>query len=313
MAACLTMKRVATAVVLIPLVLIAVLRAPTWLFALLVTVVALLATDEYLGLATGYGVFPFRRATFSFVAIGLALLSATAFVTESNYHQSTSLESHLVFLATIVLLAAPIVFLLQAMGRSDLRTGLPAAAFSVFALAYILVPMASLVVLRFFERGWFFILFIFFAVWGGDIAAYYIGKNFGRTKLAPHISPGKTWQGAAASFIASTAIALLLNSRATFVWSVLGSWHLLTGSAESAVLVPAPARIALLLAAIINVAAQLGDLVESMLKRGAGAKDSGTLLPGHGGVLDRIDALLFALPVGVVVFVITARYFTPVF
>jgi len=313
MAAHTTMKRVATAAVLIPIVLLAVLRAPAWLFALLVTVVALLAADEYMSLATGYGVFPFRRSTFAFTAVGLTLLSATSAVTEGSYRGATALEGHLVFIAVIVLIAAPLVFLLQSMGREDLRTGLPAAAFSVFALAYVLVPMASLVTLRFFERGWFFILFIFFVVWSGDIAAYYIGKSFGRTKLAPRISPGKSWQGAAASFVFSIAVALLLNSHATFIWSVLGSAHLLTTHAGSAVLVPAPPRIVLLLGAVINVAAQLGDLAESMLKRGAGVKDSGTLLPGHGGVLDRIDALLFALPVGMVLFVITSRYFTPVF
>src|SRR5205823_6553233 len=130
----------------------------------------------------------------------------------------------LVFL--MVLLAAPLIFLLQAMGRADLKTTLPAAAFSVFGLAYILLPLASLAVLRWFERGWFFVLFIFFTVWAGDIGAYYVGKNFGRRKLAPHISPNKSWEGAIASLVWSVVIAVLLNSRATFIWSVLNDAHL---------------------------------------------------------------------------------------
>ena len=307
------MKRVATAALLIPLVLLATLRAPNWLFAILVGLVALLATDEYLGLARGFGVFPFRRSTFLFVVLCFAQLSAAAYLMERRISGVPVLASHLLVAFLVVLLAATLIFLLQAMGRADLKTALPAAAFSVFALGYILLPLASLVALRLLARGWFFVLFIFLTVWAGDIGAYYVGKNFGRTKLAPHISPAKSWEGAVASLLCSVLIGLLLNSRATFIWSVLDDVHLLAPLAGAAVLVPAAAKIAALLAATINIAAQLGDLAESMFKRGAGVKDSGTLLPGHGGVLDRIDALLFAAPVGMVLFVITARYFTPVF
>ncbi|HMC32035.1 MAG TPA: phosphatidate cytidylyltransferase, partial [Candidatus Angelobacter sp.] len=269
--------------------------------------------DEYLGLAQGFGAFPFRRSTFALVVLCFALLSGAAYLMDRKNYSVSALASHLLLAFLIVLLAAALIFLLQAMGRADLKSTLPAAAFSVFALAYILLPLASLVALRMLLRGWFFVLFIFFVVWAGDIGAYYIGKNFGTRKLAPHISPNKSWEGAITSFLVSVLIGLLLNSRATFMWSVLSDAHLLTPVTSAVVLVPAPAKIAALLAAIINLAAQLGDLAESMLKRGAGVKDSGKLVPGHGGVLDRIDALLFAAPVGMVLFVITARYFTPVF
>ena len=112
-------------------------------------------------------------------------------------------------------------------------------------------------------------------VWLGDSGAYYIGKTWGRHKLAPRVSPNKTWEGS----IASTAAGLL----AAAVWSY---WRL--GEVDGWIL---------LLAGLVSIAAQIGDLVESLLKRGAGVKDSGQILPGHGGMLDRMDALLFAAPV----------------
>jgi phosphatidate cytidylyltransferase len=112
--------------------------------------------------------------------------------------------------------------------------------------------------------------------WVGDIGAYYAGRAFGRHKLAPVVSPKKTWEGAVASVVTSVAVAGAYLTH--FVPGV--SW---------------PVAIALTAAA--NAAGQLGDLAESAMKRGAGVKDSGTILPGHGGFLDRVDSTLFALPV----------------
>jgi phosphatidate cytidylyltransferase len=121
-------------------------------------------------------------------------------------------------------------------------------------------------------------------VWTGDIAALYVGRNFGRHKLAPQISPNKSWEGSAASVVGSLLIAALLVSLARW----LGSGTPLH--------FPGPLVRWLGLAVLLNVFAQVGDLVESAIKRGAGVKDSGAMLPGHGGILDRIDALLLAAP-----------------
>jgi len=134
-------------------------------------------------------------------------------------------------------------------------------------------------------------------VWSGDIFAYFVGKAMGRHLMAPRISPKKTWEGAAASLIASLVIGGSLFYYASQVSTAFLQWGLIQRrdgmfGLERPSLLPI-----LLLTAALNVAAQLGDLVESLIKRGACVKDSGSILPGHGGMLDRIDALLFAAPV----------------
>jgi phosphatidate cytidylyltransferase len=111
-------------------------------------------------------------------------------------------------------------------------------------------------------------------IWVGDSAAYFVGRSFGKYKLAPHLSPNKTWEGTVASFLGSLIVAVVFARFMT---------------------VPLPHLLGM--AAVGNVAGQVGDLLESAYKRSAGIKDSGSLLPGHGGVLDRIDALILAIPV----------------
>jgi phosphatidate cytidylyltransferase len=140
------------------------------------------------------------------------------------------------------------------------------------------------------ENGPSLLLFLFLVVWAGDIAALYVGRAWGRRKLAPSISPGKTWEGSVASVVGSVAIGLAL---------VLLAAALSRRNGGLSILLSFPGSIMgwVALAVLLNVAAQVGDLVESALKRGAGVKDSGALLPGHGGMLDRIDALLVAAPV----------------
>src|SRR5262249_37993583 len=149
--------------------------------------------------------------------------------------------------------------------------------------------------------GPLYLLFLMLLVWVGDVAAYYVGRAFGRHKLAPRVSPGKTWEGSAASVLCAVIVGLLLFHRINPIAAFLSSVHLLSSqklTSCSSPFLAAPIWFVVAFAAAVNVAAQVGDLVESALKRGAGVKDSGSLLPGHGGVLDRIDALLFALPVG---------------
>ena len=124
---------------------------------------------------------------------------------------------------------------------------------------------------RMWGAGW--LVFLLAVVWLGDTAAYYVGRAVGRHAMAPHVSPHKTWEGAAASML----VAILVGAG-------FGHWSL-----------GAPLTFAAL-AAFLNVAAQLGDLAESVVKRAAHVKDSGSLLPGHGGILDRLDAMLFAAP-----------------
>jgi len=191
---------------------------------------------------------------------------------------------------------APFVFLTIAMRRAQMSGAYPAAAASAFAFVYVALPMAMLVQLRQQWAGAFWLLYLLLVVWAGDIFAYFVGRSVGRHLMAPRISPKKTWEGAAASLAASLLVGSLLFSHARQISSFLLSLRLIERRdgllGENLELWPI-----ILLTVALNIAAQLGDLVESLIKRGAGVKDSGSILPGHGGMLDRIDALLFAAPI----------------
>jgi phosphatidate cytidylyltransferase len=285
-------KRIATAVVLIPIVLLLVLRAPVPLVALVTAVIALLTVHEFLKLTENFGVQPLRLPTYAAVAIFFLL--PVFHVGQEKPLLSTDIFG---IAATFAAAILTFIFLTIAMRRDNLATGYPAAAASIFAFTYIALPLAMLVQLRQQWAGAFLILYLLLVVWAGDIIAYFVGKSIGRHWMAPRISPKKTWEGAVASMVASLAVggtvfyyALPLSTR-FLQWGLIQRRDGMFGL-ERPALLPI-----LLLTAALNIAAQLGDLVESLIKRGAAVKDSGTILPGHGGMLDRIDALLFAAPV----------------
>ena len=174
------------------------------------------------------------------------------------------------------------------------------AASSIFCLLYTGLTLIALPTLREQANGPSLVALLLCVVWAGDTSAYYAGRAWGRHKMAPSLSPSKSWEGAVASVTGSLLAAVVLVGMATLLqepWdSAVVSW--LERACPSAVLsYPDEIWYWLGLAAVINVAGQVGDLAESALKRSAGVKDSGNLLPGHGGVLDRIDALLLAAPV----------------
>jgi phosphatidate cytidylyltransferase len=293
------MKRVLTAAVLIPLVLLAVFLAPNWLFTGLVGVVALLATIEYMTLAAGYGYEPFRFLTYLLVVTFYSILIwATG---------NPSPGGVVVLLTSIFFFTmAPFVYLCAGMGRKDMRSVLPGAAISYVALPYIAFSLGCLIFLRIMVAGWFMVLFTFLVIWIGDTAAYYVGRSFGRLKFAPAISPKKTWEGAIASGVGGIAVGIILMSFAPQLSRGLTNIHLLKAPEFFA---DTPIWITALVALGINIAGQVGDLLESLIKRGAGVKDSGSLLPGHGGILDRIDALLFAAPVALLIFGAVREHF----
>jgi phosphatidate cytidylyltransferase len=285
-------KRIATAVVLIPIVLLLVLRAPVAVVAIITAAVALLTVGEFLKLTESYGVKPLRKPTYGFVILFFLLLTLHA--SQEKPLLSTDIFGiAAAFAATI----AAFVFLTIAMRRADLATGYPAAAASAFSFIYVALPLAMLVQLRQQWAGSFLILYLLLVVWAGDILAYFVGKSVGRHLMAPRISPKKTWEGAAASLVASMAVGGAMFYYSSSLSTRLLSWGLIERRDGMFGLERPGMATALVLTAVLNVAAQLGDLVESLIKRGAGVKDSGTILPGHGGMLDRIDALLFAAPV----------------
>lgn len=286
------LKRIATALVLIPIVLLLVLRAPIPLIAVVTGAIALLTIHEFLKLTESYGVRPLRLPTYVFAGLLFVLLAL-------NAGNEKPLLSTAIFVYAMGFAAAiaPFLFLTIALRRDDLSSGYSAATAAVFAFAYIALPMGMLVQLRQQWAGAFYLLYLLLVVWAGDIFAYFIGKSMGRHLMAPRISPKKTWEGAAASLFASVAVGWLLFHYAL----PLSTTMLRVGLIERrdglfGLEQPAMAPI-LVLTIVVNIAAQLGDLVESLLKRGAGVKDSGAILPGHGDMLDRIDALLFAAPI----------------
>jgi phosphatidate cytidylyltransferase len=263
------MKRVLTAVVLVPLVLLLVFKGPFWLVTAVVCAVAELALWEFLTLADASGAKTPRIAGF----VSVALLFLFTF-------RRPELLAPLIGAITLALL-------ILCAFRSPLNRVLPDSAYTIFGVLYIGLSLATLPLLFAQEEGPSLLVFLLFVVWAGDTLALYIGRTWGRKKLAPSLSPGKTWEGSFASIAGSLAITALLF------------WIAATLQARGIAVLSYPGSLVrwLVLAVVLNVAAQVGDLVESALKRGAGVKDSGSLLPGHGGVLDRIDALLIAAPV----------------
>ena len=158
------------------------------------------------------------------------------------------------------------------LSKVEVRDGLTAVGIVAFAIPYFALPPIAFYQLHHLDP-WLVVL-MFAMVWLGDTAAFFIGGWIGKRKLAPITSPNKTWEGSVAGLL--TAVV------ASAVWSQLRLGEVLPGL--------------LLLAALVSVTAQLGDLVESMIKRGAGVKDSSQVLPGHGGFFDRLDALLLSTP-----------------
>jgi phosphatidate cytidylyltransferase len=285
-------KRIGTALVLIPLVLLLVLKAPLYVLAIVAGAVALLAIAELLRLVTHYAVQPMEPATYAFVALFFV------FVIFASANRTPLVEiTAMLYGLAVAAAVAPFVFLTIAMRRADLASGYPAAAASSFAFAYIAIPMALLVQIRQQPAGALWTIYTLLAVWAGDILAYFVGKSIGRHRMSPEISPKKTWEGAVASILASVIIGTLWIQHALGISSALLRAGLIERRDGMFGLEQPPLWPIILLSAGVNIAAQLGDLVESLIKRGAGVKDSGTVLPGHGGMLDRIDAMLFAVPV----------------
>jgi len=248
------MKRVLTALVLFPVVTYVVLWSPPWAVLAVTAVVALLCFYEFSGIAAAY--LGEQLGPLGYGA-GLLILA---------------LRNDGPVLLTVI--AVALMALSLALRADDLRGGILCAAFLLLGVVYVFGCWRYAPLLAGKSRYW--LLYALVLNWIGDIGAYYVGRALGRHKLAPIVSPGKSWEGSAASLAASLIFGFFFLR-----WAIPS----------------VPAGVALALTAVANVAGQFGDLCESALKRGAGVKDSGTLLPGHGGWLDRVDSTLFTLPV----------------
>ena len=266
------MKRILTAIVLIALVGALVYFDILWLVAIVAAAIAILAALEYRALTAIEG---------SPVPLWWTV-SAVVLLFAATFFRPRDAPLLVLSLTTLVLFAA-------AAFRTPLPRVLGQTAAGLLMLVYIAYPLTLLPQILDADDGTALLLFLFLCVWSGDIAALYIGRRFGRRKLSPRLSPNKTGEGAIASVLASCIFGVGLV--------LLGDWLTRQNSTFTRLHTSQPWWVFLILAIVLNVAAQFGDLLESALKRGAGVKDSGTILPGHGGVLDRIDALLLAAPV----------------
>jgi phosphatidate cytidylyltransferase len=246
------MKRVLTALVLIPLVIWVVLWSNPWIFLAVLATVACLCYREYNDVAGGYG---FGKPGIVGYGAGLCLLA---------WWGATWLLLVLVAMAALVMV----------LRESELSHSLPRAALLVLGVVYVFGCWKCARPLREINPHW--LMYGLLLTWIGDSGAYYIGKPFGKHKLAQRVSPKKTWEGAIASVVVSVALGAVYLGR--FIPDV-------------------PLTVSIPLTAVANIAGQVGDLAESAIKRGANVKDSGGILPGHGGFLDRVDSTLFALPV----------------
>jgi phosphatidate cytidylyltransferase len=277
-----TWKRVATAVVLIPAVVALIVKGSTAMVALALALVILLSLFEFfaLGEAIGHRAYRFWTAT---CALGIVYVQWLEMVLRPREPGEPVLFSgpiRFVFLAGLRVEDVFFLFLIGAgvltlWTKRPMVEALPAAGISSSGLLFVALPLSYAIRLHGMGRvGPWILLFTLVITWVGDTAAYFVGRALGKHPLAPKLSPKKTWEGT----IASMAGALLLG------------WWLSTR-------INVPTPLVLGLAAAGNVAGQVGDLLESALKRSAGVKDSGSILPGHGGMLDRIDALILAIPV----------------
>jgi len=264
------MKRVLTALVLAPLVLTIVFFGPKWLLTVAVAGVAMMAAWEFLALTEHRGAKPPRLA----VMVAITCL----FLGNYQWPEETGTLFGLLSIGLLVYCTF----------SSPVERALPDATSCIFALFYLGLTLITLPMLGEAANGPSLLAFLFLTVWAGDSAAMYVGRALGRRKLAPALSPNKTWEGTIGSLFGSVAAAGILLG----VAQLLAQW----GSVKLSFADEAWWHW-LILAAVVNAAAQVGDLAESALKRSAGVKDSGSILPGHGGMLDRIDALLLAAPV----------------
>jgi len=233
---------------------------PVWLFNATIAVIAVLAMYEFLALgkAKGYDV-P------TVLCIAIMLIIIAAFIIDD-------LSVELGMFAALLIIPASYV-----VTKKSLENSLPSSAIAVLATTYVGMLSGSLIRLHNdFPEGYKLVFFLLLVVWLGDTGAYYVGKQFGKHKLSPRISPKKTIEGLVGGISASIIAAVVIH------FTFFPKFPLLH---------------AVIAGVLLSIAGVIGDLAESMWKRSAAVKDSGTLIPGHGGFLDRFDSILFTAPI----------------
>lgn len=260
-------QRILTGLVLAPLALLIIIKAPPWLFLLVLLAVIERSLYEYFRIVrqAGFKTVP----VIGYVAAGAICLALSAMIYRPVF------DARILF--TVLALSFVMPLLLGLQWPAEPRQYLPATASTILGIFYIGFCLSLLVPLRFVGGADHLNLTVlmFLVVWADDLFAFAVGRWIGRTPLMPRISPKKTVEGSLGGLAGSLVVGYLF---ARWFWQT------------------APWKEVILISALVAVAGQAGDLVESALKRAGEVKDSGTLLPGHGGLLDRIDSLILAVP-----------------
>ena len=263
------MSRIITALIVLPILIASILVS--WLAPLFV---ALALAAMALGLYE-FWLLAKRRGIKADVVVGFAGAAAIFTIFYFDRPQDNSLVL-LLMLLPVLTIAAFVAATLRGAPFDNMIASVGATLAGVMYVAFLGGHLVAVRMGFYQELSADLLSFFFLVLMGSDTGAYYTGRALGRHKLAPSISPGKTWEGAVGGMIASLAMAALAHY-----------WFF----------PQLPLKVALPLAAVMNILGVVGDLTESALKRGAGAKDAAQILPGHGGLLDRLDSLLFNAPV----------------
>jgi phosphatidate cytidylyltransferase len=271
-----TQMRVLTAAILIPLVVAAIWWGPTWLVAGVAGIIAVVALLEFFAVGARAGFKAYRLWT-CLVALEIFAqqwyAGRAASITRLGdlLYEARSPRITLDLVLFIFLLGSAIIAVAS---RRALSEVFHSVSISAAGLVVIVIPFSTVVRLHGVDAsGPTLLLFTLVLVWVGDTAAFFVGRGLGRWKMSPQVSPQKTWEGAWANLLGALLVGALFG-----YWTGIPPIHMLA------------------MAALGSVAGQIGDLFESAFKRSAGVKDSGTILPGHGGMWDRIDALILAAP-----------------
>jgi phosphatidate cytidylyltransferase len=257
--------RLKTALLLAPLLYLLVAYSPSAFFFIFVAVGIAVAQFEF------YSLF-FRRRSSPSVLVGILL----GFLVVFGFYDRASSGAFSTYPGGILALTVMSVLIYELFFHAEIQNSLAEASVILLGIFYVAWLLGYLVLLRGLSNGRLFVLFLFLTTWSGDAGAYYTGKILGKRKLYPTVSPNKTVEGALGGWIVSIMIAFV--SKMVFL-PMLSTTD------------------AIRLGALLGVVGQVGDLVESIFKRSAGIKDSGSLIPSHGGLLDKIDSLTFNTPV----------------
>jgi phosphatidate cytidylyltransferase len=275
--------RALTAIVLIPPVLYLSVWSPGWLFFAVLLVVVERTVYEYFELSRAAGLGGY--CWLGYVGSAALCLGQWAGVDSLRSSIAAGAMGEAAIALVVAVSIVPLGLTVALVWTRELRGYLSAACSTLFGIFYVGLTLSFLVPLR-LSSAWveqgatavpprYLMLFLFMVIWAGDIFAYVVGRGVGRTLIFPHISPKKTLEGSLAGLAGSLVVA----------WALARWWQ------------TSDLKTVMLLAGLVALAGQVGDLVESALKRSADIKDSGSLLPGHGGLLDRLDSLIFGAPV----------------